>query len=130
MRPAHLLPERIGWGRFRACVGTSMALAHRLTARCSRQTADDRGPARKLDPIAVRIEDHRYPRHVSKRYRSKALAHALASQLGMHGIDIGDLQRDVAPSARLTNRIDGCGAVFLEKKQAVSQAKGRTVRAG
>src|SRR6266705_2893211 len=38
----------------------------------------------------------------------------------MHGVDIGDLQRDVAPAACLTNRIDGRGAVFLEKKQAVS----------
>src|SRR5713101_5845394 len=46
----------------------------------------------------------------------------------MHGVDIGDLQRDVAPAACLTNRIDGRGAVFLEKKQAVSQAKCRTAR--
>src|SRR6266404_331355 len=48
----------------------------------------------------------------------------------MHGVDIGDLQRDVAPAACLTNRIDGRGAVFLEKKQAVSQAEGRTARPG
>src|SRR5947208_1929573 len=40
----------------------------------------------------------------------------------MHGVDIGDLQRDVAPAACLTNRSDGRGAVFLEKEQAVSQA--------
>jgi hypothetical protein len=44
----------------------------------SRQAADDRGPAGQLDPIAVRIEDHGYPRHVSKRYRCKPFAHALA----------------------------------------------------
>ena len=48
----------------------------------------------------------------------------------MHGVDIGDLQGDVAPSARLTNRIDGRGAVFLEKNEAVAQAKGRTARPG
>jgi acyl-coenzyme A synthetase/AMP-(fatty) acid ligase len=35
--------------------------------------------ARKLDPIAVRIEDHRYPRHVSKCHRCKTLTHAFAS---------------------------------------------------
>src|SRR5437899_12913778 len=48
----------------------------------------------------------------------------------MHGVDIGDLQGDVAPAACLTDRIDGRGAVFLEKKQAVSQAEGRTARPG
>src|SRR2546430_10613424 len=96
----------------------------------SRQTADDRGPARELDPIAVRIEDHRYPRHVSERYRCKSFAHALASQLLMHGVDIGDLQGDVAPTLCLTKWIDGRAAVFLEKKQAVSQAEGRTARPG
>jgi len=44
----------------------------------------------------------------------------------MHRIDIGDLQGDVAPAACLTNRIDGRQAVFLEKNEAVAQAKGRT----
>ncbi len=48
----------------------------------------------------------------------------------MHGVDIDDLQGDIAPAECLTNRIDGCGAVFLEKKQAVSQAKGWTARPG
>ncbi len=48
----------------------------------------------------------------------------------MHGVDIGDLQGDVAPSGRLTSRIDGRSAVFLEQKQAISQAKGRTARPG
>ena len=48
----------------------------------------------------------------------------------MYGVDIGDLQGDVAPAARLTNRIDACRAVFLEEKQAVSQAKARTARPG
>src|SRR3981189_2233213 len=48
----------------------------------------------------------------------------------MHGVDIGDLQGDLAPSARLTNRIDGRRAVFFEQKQAVSEAKGRTTRPG
>jgi hypothetical protein len=51
----------------------------RALLRCSRQIADDRGPAGQFDPIAVRIEDHRYTRHVSKCYRCKTFAHALAS---------------------------------------------------
>ncbi len=38
----------------------------------------------------------------------------------MHGIDIGNLKDDVAPAARLTDRIDGAGAVFGQKTQAVS----------
>ena len=48
----------------------------------------------------------------------------------MHGVDIRYLQGDVAPAARLTDRIDACGAVFLEKNKAVTQAKGRTARPG
>jgi hypothetical protein len=48
----------------------------------------------------------------------------------MHGVDIGNLQGDVAPAACLTNRIDACGAVFLKKNEAVAQAKGRTARPG
>src|SRR4029077_10369881 len=79
-----------------------------------------------FDPVAIRIEDHRYPRDVSKRHRCKPFADALASQLVMHGVDIGDLQRDVAPAACLTNRIDGRRTVFIEKDKAVAQAKGRT----
>src|SRR3981189_1836433 len=35
----------------------------RAILRSSRQAADDRGPAGKLDPIAVRIQNHRYPCH-------------------------------------------------------------------
>src|SRR5258708_37236499 len=73
-------------------------------------------------------QDHRSPRHVSECSRRKTLAHAFASQIVMYGGDIGDLQGDVAPAARLTNRIYGRSAVLLEKKQAVSQAKGRTAR--
>jgi hypothetical protein len=97
---------------------------------CSRQTSDDRGAARKFDPIAIRIEDHRYPGHVSKCYRCKTFAHALGSQLAMHSVDVGDLQGDVAPTGRLTNRIDGRSSVFLEEKQTIAQAKGRTARPG
>jgi hypothetical protein len=48
----------------------------------------------------------------------------------MHCVDIGDLQRDVAPAAGLTNRIDGRGAVFPKKNEAVSETKGRTARPG
>src|ERR1700677_559694 len=96
----------------------------------SRQTADDRGPTGQLDPIAVRIEDHRYPRHISKCHRRKALAHALAPQIIMDRVDIGDLQGDVAPAGCLTRRIDGRGAVFLQQNEAVSQPKGRTARPG
>src|SRR5712675_854845 len=94
------------------------------------QTADDRGAAGQFDPVPIRIEDHRYPRHVSERDRGKALAHALAAQSIMHGVDIGNLKGNVAPSARLANRIDGRGAVFPKQKQALSQAKGRTARPG
>jgi hypothetical protein len=46
---------------------------------CSRQTADDRGPAGKFDPVTIRVEDHRYPGHVSTRYGWKTFAHALVS---------------------------------------------------
>jgi len=70
--------------------------------------ADDRRPAGEFDPVAIGIEDHRYPRHLSERYRGKALSHALATQAFVHGVDIGDLQGDVAPAASLVNRIDGC----------------------
>src|ERR1700686_1827969 len=87
-------------------------------------------PAGQLDPVAVRIEDHRYPRNVSKCYRRKTLAHALASQIIMDSVDIRDLQGDVAPAECLTSRIDGRGAVFLQKKEAVSQAKSQTARPG
>jgi hypothetical protein len=45
-------------------------------------------------------------------------------------VDVGDLQGDVAPTQCLTNRIDGRGMVFLQKKQAVSQAKGRSTPPG
>ena len=48
----------------------------------------------------------------------------------MHDIDVGDLQRDVAPAAGLTNRIDGRGAVFFEKNEALSETKRRTARPG
>src|SRR6266851_111485 len=48
----------------------------------------------------------------------------------MQSVDIGDLQGDVAPSARLASRIDGRGAVFPKQKQALSQAKRRTARPG
>jgi hypothetical protein len=48
----------------------------------------------------------------------------------MHGVDTGDLQHDVAPAECLRSRIDGRGAAFLQNKQAVSQAKGRTARPG
>jgi len=52
-----------------------------------------------------------------------------ATEIVFRGADHG-MQGDVAPAARLTNRIDACRAVFLEEKQAVSQAKGRTARPG
>src|ERR1700722_16309709 len=48
----------------------------------------------------------------------------------MHSVDVGDLQGDVAPTGRLTNRIDGRRAVLLEEKQTISQTKGRTARPG
>ncbi|MEA2894553.1 MAG: hypothetical protein QOJ84_168, partial [Bradyrhizobium sp.] len=60
-------------------VGAAMAillLRQGRALRCSGQTADDRGAAGEFDPIAVRIEDHRYPRHVSERYRCKTFADA------------------------------------------------------
>src|ERR1700730_249744 len=50
---AGTIVEARGSGRFRNAIS-------------SRQTAHDRGPAGQLDPVAVRIEDHRYPRHASK----------------------------------------------------------------
>jgi hypothetical protein len=89
----------------------------------SREAADNRRPARQLDPVAVGVEDHRYPRHLAERHRGKTLAHALASQPVMHRVDVGNLQGDVAPAARLTNRIDGRVAVFLEHNEAVAKAK-------
>jgi hypothetical protein len=46
----------------------------------------------------------------------------------MDNVDIGDLQGDVAPTGCLTSRIDGCGWVFLQKKEAVPQAKSQTAR--
>src|SRR5260370_30693566 len=95
-------------------------------ARLSRKTAYNRGPARQFDPIAVRIEDHRNSRHVSKCYRRKALTHASVAQVIVHRINIRDLKGDVAPAARLTHGIDSSRAVFFQKNQAVSQAKGRT----
>src|SRR5260370_36409822 len=48
----------------------------------------------------------------------------------MDGVDIDDLQGDVAPAECLTNWGDGCGMVLLQKKQAVSQAKGRSTGPG
>ena len=48
----------------------------------------------------------------------------------MDGVDIDDLQGDVAPAEYLTNWGDGCGMVLLQKKQAVSQAKGRSTGPG
>ena len=114
---AGAIVEARGSGRFRNAIS-------------SRQTAHDRGPAGQLDPVAVGIEDHRYPRHASKCYRRKTLAYALASQIIMGSVDIGDLQGDVAPAECLTSRIDGRGAVFLQKKETVSQAKRQTARPG
>ena len=35
---------------------------------------------------------------------------------------------DVAPAESLTRQFNGRGRIFLQKKQAVSQAKGDTVR--
>jgi hypothetical protein len=46
---------------------------------------------REFDPIAVWIEDHRYPGHVSKCYRRKTFARYPVSQIIMDGVDIGDL---------------------------------------
>jgi hypothetical protein len=89
-----------------------------------RKTSYYRGPARQFDPIAVRIEDHRNSRRVSTCYRRKALAHGSVAQVIVHRIEIGDLERDVAPAVRLTDRIDSSEAVFLQKNQALSQAKG------
>jgi hypothetical protein len=37
--------------------------------------------------------------------RGEALAHALASQVFVHGVDIDDLQGDVAPAPSLANRV-------------------------
>jgi hypothetical protein len=82
-------------------------------ARLSRKTSYNRGPARQFDPIAVRIEDHRNSRHVATCYRRKPLAHTSVAQLIVHRINIRDLERDVAPAARLTGGIDSSGAVFL-----------------
>ena len=48
----------------------------------------------------------------------------------MDGVDIDDLQGDIAPAECLTNWGDGCGMVLLQKKQAVSQAKGRSTGPG
>jgi hypothetical protein len=48
----------------------------------------------------------------------------------MVGVDIDDLQGDVAPAECLTNWGDGCGMALLQKKQAVSQPKGRSTGPG
>ena len=40
----------------------------------------------------------------------------------MDGVDVGDLQRDIAPAAGLTRRINGRRAVFLERNKALSKA--------
>jgi len=38
----------------------------------------------------------------------------------VYSVDIRNLQGDVAPAECLTNRIDGRGAVFLQKKEAIA----------
>jgi hypothetical protein len=83
--------------------------ADQLVDQFTNSERNGSSPAGQLDPVAVRIEDHRYPRHASKCYLRKTLAHALVSQFTMDNVDIGDLQGDVAPAGCLTSRIDGCG---------------------
>jgi hypothetical protein len=62
--------------------------------------------------------------------RASGVSSALLSQIIMDGVDIDDLQGDIAPAECLTNWGDGCGMVLLQKKQAVSQAKSRSTGPG
>jgi hypothetical protein len=48
----------------------------------------------------------------------------------MDSVDVGDLHGDVAPAESLTRQVNGCGRIFLQKKQAVSQAKRNAFRPG